>query len=130
MKLGDSGGFFASPNRGTNQYWDPNTYLRANGQVAYYGLDDLPLDDGSWIGFSVSAAGYPIHRHLMTPPINAFNNDEQAPPSPDGTYVAYVCNTNDFAVQIVSTNNLDPASPVQQSGGGAGPANVEFYRSL
>ena len=41
-----------------------------------------------------------------------YNNDEQAPPSPDGTYAAYVCNTNDFAVQIVSTNNVYDHQPV------------------
>ena len=32
----------------------------------------------------------------------AFNLNEQAPPSPDGTYFAYAVNTNDFAVQVVS----------------------------
>jgi hypothetical protein len=64
------------------------------------GLDDLPLTDGSWIGFSVAAGEY-------EPATNAaFNVDKHAPVSPDGTYVAYVCNTNDFAVQVVSSNNV------------------------
>jgi len=105
-ELGDAGGFSASPNRGSSPYWNPDTYTQGQWAAADYGMDDLPLTDGSWIGFSVAAAG----DDYMNPndPANAiFNDDEQAPPSPDGTYVAYVANTNDFAVQVVSSDNLD-----------------------
>ncbi len=112
-ELGDRGGFTASPNRGTNAYW--NTVTGEHGQWAYadYGLDDLTVTNGSWIGFSVAAAGYPTDTNDPNyyTDLAVFNNDKQAPPSPDGTYTAYVCNTNDFAVQIVSTNNIYHASP-------------------
>ena len=43
--------------------------------------------------------------------VAAFDNNEQAPHSPDGTYRAYVCNTNDFATQIVSNYNVNTSSP-------------------
>lgn len=117
-ELGDSGGFTNSPNRGTSEFWDsnyadPNAFTQGQWASAYYGLDDLPLTDGSWIGFSVSGAGYPLDTNdpNYSADMTIFNVDEQAPPSPDGTYVAYVCNTNDFAVQVISTNNIDSASP-------------------
>ena len=108
-ELGDNGGFTNSPNRGTSPYFDPDTYNHGQWEYANYGLDDLPLTNGSWIGFSVAAAGYDSNTNDAA--YYAFNNDEQAPPSPDGTYTAYVCNTNDFAVQIVSANNVYPNSP-------------------
>jgi hypothetical protein len=108
-ELGDNGGFLSSPNRGTNQFWDADVYTHGQWASAYSGLDDLQLTNGSWIGFSISAAGYTSDTN--DPAYNAFNYDEQAPPSPDGTYVAYVGNTNDFAVQIVSTNNVYSQSP-------------------
>ncbi|HUC86175.1 MAG TPA: hypothetical protein VL970_13345, partial [Candidatus Acidoferrales bacterium] len=101
----DMGGFFFSPNRGTNAYWTPTdtVYFSAgyHGQweFAQAGLDDLMLTNGSWIGFSVAAGEY-------EPATNApYNLHKHAPVSPDGTYVAYVCNTNDFAVQVVSSTN-------------------------
>jgi hypothetical protein len=103
-ELGDEGGFMDSPNRGTNAFWDAGSYTHGEWASAYYGLDDLQLTNGSWIGFSISAAGYDSNTNDAA--YYAFNNDEQAPPSPDGTYTAYVCNTNDFAVQIVSTNKI------------------------
>jgi hypothetical protein len=114
-ELGDSGGFSTSPDRGSSQYWTPTDLMYysagAQGQweLAQAGLNSLALTNGSWIGFSVAAAGYDANPG--DPATTAFDLDEQAPPSPDGTYVAYVCNTNDFAVQIISTNNIDTASP-------------------
>ncbi len=109
----DLGGFFYSPNRGTNQYMDPNTYTQGEWWSAYSGLDGLALTDGSWIGFSVASAGYPLDPNdpNYSLYVNIFENEEQAPPSPDGTYVAYVCNTNDFAVLVISTNGVYTASP-------------------
>jgi len=103
-ELGGNGGFNNSPNRGTNAYYDPNTYNHGEWATSSYGPDGLMLTNGSWIGFSISAAGYTTN--LNDPAYAAYNNDEQAPPSPDGTYTAYISNTNDFAVQIVSTNKL------------------------
>jgi hypothetical protein len=108
-ELGDSGGFAASPDRGSSQYWDTNTFAQGQWELSDYGLDDLPLQDGSWIGFSVGAAGYDTNS--ADPATAAYNLDEQAPPSPDGTYVAYVCNTNDFAVQVVSSSGLSSTPP-------------------
>ncbi len=112
-EMGDRGGFCNSPNRGSSPFMDPSTYTQGQWASAYLGLDDLPVTDGSWIGFSVSADGYPSNTNDpdYSAELAAFNNHEQAPPSPDGTYVAYVCNTNDFAVLVVSTNNLYPNSP-------------------
>ena len=125
----DSGGFFNSPNRGSSEFWDPNSYAQGQWVSAYYGLSDLTLTDGSWIGFSVSAAGYPTNTAdpNYSAELNAFNNDEQAPPSPDGTYVAYVSNTNDFAGQIISTNNLDPASPYNNPAAVLNRPTLRFY---
>ncbi|HXC35471.1 MAG TPA: hypothetical protein VNV43_06315, partial [Candidatus Acidoferrales bacterium] len=102
----DTGGFYNSPNRGSNPYWDPNTYSQGQWDFAQYGLDGLYLTNGSWLGFSVAAAGYDSTN--SSDPANTIANDDgQAPPSPEGTYVAYVPNTNDFAVQVVSTNSID-----------------------
>ena len=61
----------------------------------------------------MSAAGYPSNTNdpNYNAEVAAFDNNEQAPHSPDGTYVAYVCNTNNFAVQIVSNYNVNTSSP-------------------
>jgi len=110
---GDSAGFTNSPNRGSSPYWDPNAFEQGQWDFAFNGLDDLPLADGSWIGFSVAAAGYPDDTNDPNyyVDLNVVTNDEQAPPTPDGTYTAYVCNTNDFGVQVISSSNIDTASP-------------------
>lgn len=110
---GRSGNFTTSPNRGANPYWDPDTEIHGQWEFTSNSVALLMLTNGSWVGFSVSADGYPDDTNDPAYPTNLaiHINDEQAPPTPDGTYVAYVCNTNDFAVQIVSTSNLDPTSP-------------------
>ncbi len=77
-------------------------------------MDGLTLTNGSWLGYSVAAAGYTSDTNEVAA-MNAYNLDEQAPPSPDGTYTAYVCNTNDFAAQIISTNLIDTANPYNDS---------------
>jgi hypothetical protein len=106
----DAGGFFSSPNRGTNIYWtatDTNFTTGYHGQWEYAqtNLDHLFLTNGSWIGFSVSA-GEP------EPATNAaYSLDKHAPVSPDGTYVAYIVNTNDFATSVVCTNDVDATYP-------------------
>ena len=79
-------------------------------------------------GLDFPCAGRNIDRHqrsqLSTDGI--FNNDEQAPPSPDGTYVAYVSNTNDFAVQIVSTNNVNSTAPYNDPTAVLGHPTLKF----
>ncbi len=101
--------FPASPNRGTNQFWDTKNGIHGQMEVPEYGLDDLPINDGSWLGFSVGAAGYDTN--TADAATAAFNFHEQAPPSPDGRYVAYVPDTNDFAVQVVSSSNVLTTAP-------------------
>jgi hypothetical protein len=123
-ELDDEGGFGASPDRGTNQYWDTVTGIQGQWEFANNGLDELPLYDGSWIGFSVAAAGYDTNS--TDPATAAFNLDEQAPPSPDGTYVAYVANTNDFAVQVVSSSGLDTSSPYNNPAAVLGRPSLNF----
>ena len=127
-ELGDSGGFMSSPNRGTNPYFDPNTYNHGQWSYAESGLDGLLLTNGSWIGFSIAPDGYPKNTNDPSYSTNLFifNNDVQAPPSPDGTYVAYVCNANDFAVQIVSTNNIYTVSPYNKVAAVLGRPTLKF----
>lgn len=127
-ELNQTGGYSASPNRGTNQYasWDSVNYVWTHGQweSSYAGLDELYLQDGSWIGFSVAAAGYDTNAGDIA--TVDFTNAEQAPPSPDGTYVAYVCNTNDFATQIISTTNLYPNYPYNNAEAVLGHPTLRF----
>ncbi len=123
-ELGDNGGFTNSPNRGTNAFWDPNTYTHGQWASSDYGLNGLALQNGSWIGFTVAAAGYDPNN--ADPAATAFNLDEKAPPSPDGTYVAYVCNTNDFAVQIVSFSNVDSTPPYNDPSAILGRPTLKF----
>jgi hypothetical protein len=123
-ELGDNGGLAASPDRGTNQYWDPDSGIQGQWEYSSDGLDLLPLQDGSWIGFSVAAAGYDTNS--ADPATAAFNLDEQAPPSPDGTYVAYVNNTNDFAIQVVSSSGVDSASPYNDPSAILGRPTLNF----
>lgn len=124
-ELGDTGGFAASPNRGSGPAWNPDTGIQGQWAYANFGLDELTLTNGSWIGFSVAAAGYDDNPN--DPAYNAYNNDEQAPPSPDGTYVAYVCNTNDFAVQVLSASNLDPTAPYNDPAAVLNRPTLQFF---
>jgi hypothetical protein len=130
-EYGDAGGYMSSPNRGQNTYWTPTDTVNYtngfHGQWAYTqsALDVLPLTNGSWIGFSVAAAGR--DSNPADPVDNAFNNDEQAPPSPDGTYVAYVPNTNDFGMQITSSSNVDALAPNNDPTAILGPPCLRFY---
>jgi hypothetical protein len=130
-ELRDAGGFENSPNRGTNVVWTPTdlVYYSAgtDGQweFAQAGLDDLTLTNGSWIGFSVAAGA--DDWWTIDPSTTAFDLDKHAPPSPDGTYVAYVCDTNDFATQVISTNNLDAAKPYNNPAAVLGRPTLQFY---
>lgn len=131
-ELNDEGGFLNSPNIGTNVYMDPNTYNQGQWSSAYSGLDYLDVTNGSWIGFSVSACGYDSDTN--DPNYNFYNevfdNNEQAPPSPDGTYTAYVCNTNDFAVAVISTNGIDTAGPYNDPTAVLNRPALQFYDSF
>ncbi len=122
----DSGGFYNSPNRGSNPYWDPDTDNQGQWNFAQAGLDDLILTNGSWIGFSVGAAGFD-YSDPDDPANEIANDDGQAPPSPDGTYVAYVSNTNDFAIQVISTNGIDSVSPYNDPTAILGPPALQFF---
>ena len=131
-ELGDDGGFENSPNRGSNEFWtttDPvNFYTGNHGQweLAGAGLGELLLTNGSWIGYSVASGG-DNYLDNNDPSTIAYNTHKHAPPSPDGTYTAYVCNTNDFAVQVISTNNLDAASPYNDPTAVLGRPTLQFY---
>jgi len=63
-ELGDAGGFFSSPARGTNSFWTPYDAnnpdsMGAHGQwMLNYGLSSLALTNGSWIGLSVAAGEF------------------------------------------------------------------------
>ncbi|HEY3854980.1 MAG TPA: hypothetical protein VGO67_11345 [Verrucomicrobiae bacterium] len=124
-ELNDAGGLPASPDRGTNQFWDGNAYVHGQWEFAEFGLDTLPIKDGSWLGFSVSAAGYDTN--TADAATAAYNNDEQAPPSPDGTYVAYVADTNDFAVQVVSSSNVLAMPPYDNPNAVLGRPSLTFF---
>ena len=125
-EAGDSGGFYTSPNRGSSLYWDPDTDNQGQWNFAQAGLDDLALTNGSWIGFSVAAAGFD-YLDPSDPANTVASDDGQAPPSPDGTYVAYVPNSNDFAVQIVSTNGIDSVSPYNDPTAVLGTPALQFF---
>lgn len=91
-ELGDAGGFLNCPDRGTNAYWTPddpsNPYSGTHGQwaLAQYGLDDLYLTNGSWIGFSVAASEYESDTNAP------YNTHKHAPKLPDPTITALVKN--------------------------------------
>lgn len=121
----DAGGFFSSPNRGTNAYWTATnlTYTAGNhGQWQYTqkSLDSLLLTNGSWIGFSVAAGEYESNTNAF------FFQHKHAPVSPDGTYVAYVCNTNDFAVQLVNATNVYQTYPYNDPTAVLGRPTLKF----
>jgi hypothetical protein len=91
-ELGDAGGFLNSPDRGTNAYWtstDP-TYdssgFHGQWELAQAGLSSLPLTNGSWIGFSVTAGEYEFD--LSAP----YNAHKHAPAAPDASITALVKN--------------------------------------
>jgi hypothetical protein len=126
-ELGDAGGFFSSPRRGTNLYWTPTNTVTFSagyqGQWAYSQskLDGLQLTNGSWIGFSVAAGEYEANTNAP------YDQHKHAPISPDGTYVAYVANMNDFAIQIMSTNGIDSSVPYEDPSALLGSPALQFY---
>ncbi|HTR40599.1 MAG TPA: hypothetical protein VMH87_03210, partial [Pseudomonadales bacterium] len=130
---GDAGEYMSSPNRGQAAYW---TATNADFSGGYHGqwsytqsnLDALLLTNGSWIGFSVAAAGR--DSNPADPAYNVFNHDKQAPPSPDGTYVAYVPNMNDFGAQVFNATNVDSLAPYNDPTAILGRPSLRFYDPL
>ena len=131
-ELGDAGGFSNSPNRGTNQYFNSSNYTHGQWAFANFGLDGLYLTNGSWIGLSIAPDGYPSDTNDPNYNTNMFifNNDVQAPPSPDGNYVAYVSNPNDFASQVVSSANLSGTAPYNDPTAMLGRPTLKFLDAL
>lgn len=126
-ELSDSGGFLLSPNRGSAPYWTPtdtvNFTTGNHGQwsLAQTNMDHLQLANGSWIGFSMAAGE---RESAANAPYNAHKH---APVSPDGTYVAYVPNSNDFAVQVITSSNLDAFAPDNDPAALLGGPMLQFY---
>jgi len=91
-ELGDTGGFFNSPDRGTNAYWTSTDPLYASSgyhgqwEFAQAGLSSLQLTNGSWIGFSVAAGEYEFD--LSAP----YNAHKHAPALPDANITALIQN--------------------------------------
>jgi hypothetical protein len=129
-ELGDAGGFSSSPYRGTNLYWTADNvsspYSGVHGQWEYAqaGLDGLTLANGSWIALSVASGEYEAATNAP------YNLHKHAPPAPEGTYVAYVCNTNDFAIQILSTSNVYTHSPYNDPTAVLGRPTLRFIDGL
>jgi len=91
-ELGDAGGLFNSPDRGTNAYWtstDPvyaSSGYQGQWEFAQAGLSGLQLTNGSWIGFSVAAGEFEFD--LSAP----YNAHKRAPAPPDAGFTALVKN--------------------------------------
>jgi hypothetical protein len=152
-ELGDAGGFFSSPDRGTNVYWtstDPDYASTGfHGQWELnWGLSSLQLTNGSWLGFSVAAGEFEFE--LSAP----YNAHKHAPTTPDASLTALVKNLTggfqdgQWQAQFLSCNNwlysLERSPDLQSwttvtngvSGNGATviigdpapPADQSFYR--
>ena len=153
-ELGDAGGFFNSPDRGTNVYWtstDPvyaSSGFQGEWALAPAGMSSLQLTNGSWIGFSVAAGEY-------EPDLDApFNAHKHAPAEPDPAITALIKNLTggfqggQWQAQFLSCANwlysLERSANLQNwttvtngvSGNGANvvigdaapPADKSFYR--
>jgi hypothetical protein len=112
--LGGNGGFSSMPDRGANQYWTPTdiAYFSAgyHGQWEFtYGLSSLPLTNGSWIGFTISAGPYDWDNSPSAP----YNAHKHAPALPDPAITALVKNlvaakqAGQWRAQFTSCTNWD-----------------------
>ena len=105
IELGDTGGFPSSPNRR-----DQSNIGRPQIQLLF-----RPVIHGQWQCALAQPQFVAAHERLLDWVFRGsrripLRHERQLtictstlPPSPDGTYAAYICNTNDFAVQIIST---------------------------
>lgn len=115
QEQGETGGFSAEPLRGANAYWTPDpvmSWTGAHGQwdMAESGLSGIALTNGSWVGWSVAAGGADYSDASSACTI-AYNLHKHAPPTPDGTTAAYVCDASDFATQVISSSGVYTTSP-------------------
>jgi len=94
-ELGDAGGFFNCPDRGTNSFWTPDdpsspwSGVQGQWELAQLGLDSLLLTNGSWLGFSVAAGELDYGTTPVTAPFFA---DKHAPAEPNPGLTALVKN--------------------------------------
>jgi hypothetical protein len=112
---GDAGGFFNCPDRGTKTYWtstDPvwaSSGFQGQWDFAELGFSDLPITNGSWLGFSVAAGAY-------DPDLSApYNADKHAPALPNPGITALVKNlggglqSGQWLAQFISCTNWNYA---------------------
>ena len=84
---GGNGGFTTdAPDRGTDEYWtasDPFGFAGSHGEWAFseLGIEGISLEDGSWVGWSVAAAGLD-YGNPNDPGTIAWLENKQAPLSP------------------------------------------------
>jgi hypothetical protein len=80
------GGFTDAPDRGTNEYWtatDEYGFAGVHGEWEFseVGIAGITLEDGSWVGWSVAAAGLD-YTDPTDPASIAWTENKQAPLSP------------------------------------------------
>jgi hypothetical protein len=86
-ETGGAGGFTeAAPDRGTGEYWTPTDEYGWEGvhgewEFAQVGIAGIGLEDGSWVGWSVAAAGLDF-TNPDDPGTIAWTEHKQAPASP------------------------------------------------
>ncbi|HVK57910.1 MAG TPA: hypothetical protein VM735_03950, partial [Candidatus Kapabacteria bacterium] len=81
---GNSGGLTIAPDRGSSTYWMPGDptqpYFGNHGgwELAGFGISQLPLKDGSWVGMTVAGGGYDF-MNMESPGTLAYSFKKQAP---------------------------------------------------
>jgi hypothetical protein len=125
---GGAGGFTNSPDRGSNPYWtstDPDYFSSGfHGQWDLtFGLEFTTLHDGSWIGFTMAAAGFET---LDTNNPATFANDyhKHAPPAPEAAPT-----NSTYAVAVVSSQGPFGASPYNDPNSLVGAPTTRYYTS-
>jgi hypothetical protein len=125
---GGAGGFTNSPDRGSDPYWtstDPDFFSSGfHGQWDFtFGLEFTALHDGSWIGFTISAAGFeaPDTNNLATS-ANDFHKRAPAPPEAAATNSTY-------AIEVVSSQGPFGASPYNDPNSLLGTPATRYYTS-
>ncbi|MEJ0088442.1 MAG: hypothetical protein WDM80_01580 [Limisphaerales bacterium] len=130
QEQGGAGGFINAPDRGTAPYWTPLDTMYFSygyhGQWDYAsgGLQGTTIQNGSWIGFTISAGGlnylddtdpgtiaYDYHKHAPIPPTAASTNSV-------------------YAVQIIAAQGPFGASPYNDTNCILGAPATRFYESV
>jgi hypothetical protein len=77
---GGNGGFNSAPDRGSDTYWTGSFFGGSHGECDFsgVGISSLSLEDGSWVGWSVAAAGL----EFGTPAGDLWASNKQAPIEP------------------------------------------------